>query len=712
MFYRTYLLIAIVNFALFQSVAYSELTKQYSDPNYVEILLGDEDIPLFALGKEVLSSNDVQACSLENIGQMTRNIFRPLTLDQTNQQPMSPSKQRLENLLLGFPLKALNKLMAMGGFLTDFSDNNNPRFQVSQLQEIMGRYKLSNFPIIEARPKVKASNDKGCLLTFVFCPERLRCSENIVFQVPIISLSTKHQALIIDPNEFGIHLKKAIHSIQPYSSPPSSPRLRLSLKDHKTHLVAFDESILIFDVSANYRKRIFDPPPKVTTRWFLKFNLVESERDFQSRPPTKGIAYLLNTSKQTLYTPMRILRQRIFKDGKIKPIRYYVKNVPSRFQDSVRRGFEYWRSLFVSLIGHPVLSYYFIQGDFDGSQEVIAGDVRFNVLEWSFSKAIYNAMNITVSNRYTGEIWSSYVILPGAQLIDLYQEWFEYSQFVRASMLSPAPELTHPNALLKNLFGHSFQAPYSRRRPLYRSILLPLFPQEETFSSYISGFIESLVAHEIGHGLGLEHNPKASLFARGIYAGNSQMDYFTVQDDHKPISGEYDKMALAYGYLGIPPERTDMFCEVDQSPECRMRDQSSNPLGNRGVQLQEIVYLLSHRSHSQSSPYLRWNIEVQDYVTQDLNIILPFYYLADIHYDQLQTVLIDGRRAKNPQEVKDLVRNMLSDIFCDPELHNILNLNEPYQYSNSYDRQLQRNVNFLLEWSYSFIKPYIQDFQC
>ena len=319
-----------------------------------------------------------------------------------------------------------------------------------------------------------------------------------------------------------------------------------------------------------------------------------------------------------------------------------------------------------------------------------------------------------ISNRYTGEIWSSHIILFGAQLIDLYQEWFEYSQFVRSSMSSPSPRLTHPNSLLKSLFEESFQAPYRTiEDPIYKNILLPLFPAEETFNSYMSSFFENLTAHEIGHGLGLEHNHKANLFAKGVYAGNSQMDYFAVQDQHKPVSGEYDKMALAYGYLGVTPERTDLFCDwMDESPECKEEDQGSDPLKNAGIQLKDIIHLLTNRSHPRSLPYLRWNIEVQEYITQSLDIIVPFYYLANIYYDQLQTVLIDGHKPNSPQEVRDLVRNILSDIFCDPELNDILNLKEPYRHSNPYDRQLQRNVKFLFEWSYAFIQPYIKDSQC
>ena len=612
----------------------------------------------------------------------------------------------------------------MGTFVIDFSDSNNPYFQTPDDQEMMRRYLLSSLQMQEVRARLTYSRREGCSLNLIYCSERLKCHINYrIIQMPVLGFSTKHQAVIVDPSDWGERLDKSFESFRPSTMTNQTYTLGLRAGDHTTSLVDFEKSLLLFDVVSTARWEGPDPRPRITTRWFIKFDLVESERDFQRRPPVEGVGYQLTRRQATPEKPAWILRQRIFKDGQIRPVRYYVKNVPSDFRDDVRRGFEYWHPLFVSLVNHPVLSYHFIQGDFDGEKEILMGDVRFNVLEWTYTRQAYDAKNNSIFNRNTGELLSSNITFQGSQIIDLYQKWFEYSEFVRNHPFGAIPG---SNILFQNLFEDSFQAPHREMEeyPLYRTILLPLFPANEDVSDHISRAITYVVAHDVGHTLGLGHNYKGSLFGNDRFAGNTMMDIYSIQDRYKLISSEYDKMALAYGYLGVLPERTDWFCgqkdlindyfynQREQSPECSTLDGSTYPLERATQTLQDIVALLVGRSHSRAIPYLRWNVQVQREVRWALNNILFFYFSAQTHYDQLQSVFIDGRRPANPQELRDYVRNILSDIVCNPKLDDIFHLEGDYRRANPYDRQLQRNVQLFLELAKQTITPYINDFQC
>ena len=222
------------------------------------------------------------------------------------------------------------------------------------------------------------------------------------------------------------------------------------------------------------------------------------------------------------------------------------------------------------------------------------------------------------------------------------------------------------------------------------------------------GFIKYLVGHEVGHNLGLKHNYKGNLFANDTYGANTQMDYLNTSR-YKKISDEYDRMAIAYGYLGIPPTRTDMFCGEENSisnyyfrehlikeisPECVKYDSSSQPLERAAWELREVVGLLTTRSHAQAHPYLIWNQNIKNHISFSLrHHILPYYFLADTHYNRLQSVLINGHRPQNQQQVKDLVLKILKSFTCDETLLNTLNWRETTNRQPSFsDEQLQENV--------------------
>ena len=710
-----YQLIKLIYFLILSTTFWSQALK--ANTSYTEFYFGDASTPLVALGQEVLSNtDDVRECFPSHTAHINPHAFlRDLGLkypvDQTQKQSLTQSKQNqnFDNLLIGFPITALSRRMAIGAVITHVSIP--PQINPSHA-EILTHYKLGKMQVKELQSRLTPSKEGECLLTFDLCLHRWNCDpENFrpFLQIPILGVSTKHQALIFDPNEIGIGLKNTrnLNKMKPLKEPKLSSSLSLSLEDPKTSIIDFTDSTLIFDVNA---KVVWgDPVPDVASRWFLKFNLVSSEENFQSRPPTKGVGYFLNTKEELLMKvvdaiPKRIIRHRIFKDGQIKPVKYYVKNVPKGHQLAFQRGFEYWQSIFTSLISHPVLSYQFLDFDKDG-QEIMTGDVRFNVMEWSndLLKRDHKATTFSLFNQNTGETWSSNAIIYGAQLIDEYQKWFQYSHLIRES-LSPS---SHNNLENRSPAQINLLEPFTNILQSQTQFFLPLTPPRETFESYMMGFIQHVVGHEIGHNLGLKHNYKGNLFADDTYGANTQMDYIGA-GRYKNISDEYDRMAIAYGYLGISPTRTDMFCGYENlidnyysrgrslniSPECVRYDSTSQPLEHAAGQLREIVDLLTTRHHTQAYPYLIWNRSIRNHISMSLKAhILPYYFLADTHYNRLQSVLINGHRPQNPQQVKDLVLKILKSFTCDETLLNTLNWRETTnRQPNFSDEQLQENV--------------------
>ena len=315
-------------------------------------------------------------------------------------------------------------------------------------------------------------------------------------------------------------------------------------------------------------------------------------------------------------------------------------------------------------------------------------------------KGIIKAIVFNYPIKLQEKFGSAYSIIYGDYLVNAHQKRFQYSQLVRESLSSASYNNLENRFIQINLFNQ-----LTGLLQVKPHFFLPLNRDNENFESYILGLIEHLASHEIGHTIGLGHNYNGSIFANDTYAANTKMDTLSNIDGHKKTSDDYDKMAIGYSYLEILPKRTDMFCEYavnryyhavpmsKKSPECAAGDSSSNPLQFAASELREIVDLLTTRSLIQHRPYLIWKGVIHTYIGGLFDRILSYYFLADTHYDQLQTVLIDGRKPQNPQEVKDVVLKILKSFTCDPELLDIFNRAERINPEpDNFDQHLHRNV--------------------
>ncbi len=514
--------------------------------------------------------------------------------------------------------------------------------------------------------------------------------------------------------------------------------------DSQSSIVDFSQETLIFDVTStinwskvhfeedglifrdDFREGISDEYlSEITSRWAIKFNKDVTENNFITRVPIDGIETINVYS--TLYGKPVIQKWRLVDDsGNPRFINYYVKNVPEMWQSSFREGFEYWNSISMELRGSPIFTYKFIQGDYDGQQEVITGDIRFNVLEWDTQyKQRYLG---TASGSYdnAGEVLHSSILVQGPRLVDEYQRWFRYSQMIRSG--EPIEDIPlSANRFERDMMKIVSQVNLQDQRKTHLQVL-QLAPASETFEDYMSGFFRLLVAHELGHPLGLGHYYMANIYAQDGYVGNSVMDLAGRVDGYKLSSRHYDRKAIAYIYLGILPDfnqkvvscsRRNLITldRIDKNmfPECSDIDATNNPLESFARELQETFDLLTERRNIQANPYLIWNDQVEIYIRSRILGIMSYYVSADFSYDKVQSVLIEGRSPVSPQELKQVVlEKYITPIVCQASSMMIKNSFQNQDHPQTFsDRLIQTNSTHFQRIVRSGALPYLDEsLQC
>jgi hypothetical protein len=575
-----------------------------------------------------------------------------------------------KNFVVGFPLALLGQTFVFGSVITKVSDRNDPG---------LGGIKLASLtPIQVTTALVRGTEDGSFFLELSGCTRLCSpdSSQQQILSIPVVGLDANEEFAMLDLEVLGKNLDLFTILNQGSAADNLSP-----IGSELTE-VDFTQNTLVFDIDSKYGINGTDESVTLTARWYLRAAASYAADSFSSRNIDQRVGFF-TTSRRS---EPRITR--FASGGESGPnVKYYVKNVPQEFEAPFAGGFDDWNEEFSALIGAPLIDYEFIPAGDPRNELIIAGDIRYNVLEWDVdNKASYGGLGPSIADQITGQVISATTLVQGPTIVGLYREWFNTAAKQGQSLATELDLRSKLNNVTKEQYALSlgdldFEVPGQNpdlEDPIARRLDFYDTPAGFTFDSYMDGYFREIVAHELGHNLGLRHNFKGNLGAsRNDEPGKvsrSVMEYLGRTVRHLNRVSEYDTMAIAFGYKGEMPFANDWFCTDEDvaslqntslSPECSRDDLGNDPLTGFKNQLIRATDLSIGRGNN-LKPNWDFTELSSEVVTATSGI--GFYYKAA----ETAEAWTNWNRDRRASEVRKLITDLFVEIVCDPTISKVI----------------------------------------
>ncbi|RSC92713.1 zinc-dependent metalloprotease [Tenacibaculum singaporense] len=429
---------------------------------------------------------------------------------------------------------------------------------------------------------------------------RANISDAIIASTKILASDEKKGEYLIDANP--LFISEVFTRIKAPNFPKSSPfAFKLgrfdkkkskinSIKNYpentnlKTEYVYNNPSVL------NQGSRAIKDGRYISIKVFHTFMNVP-ENNYQTRMDDPRVGYFLTTtndmtSTETVNYRDFIHRWKLVKKNPdlaisepIKPITWWIENsTPKEFIETIKEGVLAWNEAFEKA-GFKNAMVVKVQPD-DATWD--AGDVRYNVLRWTSSpNPPFGGYGPSFVNPKTGEILGADIMLEYVHFTNRVKYNKIFGDVSKASSEEEALAIfTNENNHMYCSAGHLMH----ENTMFGKTVLAATGASDLEMEGMKREAMKSLIMHEVGHTLGLNHNMKASQlfspeqladadFIKGKCLTGSVMDYAAINltldrskqgQYYDTAVGPYDIWAIQYGYTPFK-NRAEMDALLAQS---------------------------------------------------------------------------------------------------------------------------------------------------
>jgi len=279
-----------------------------------------------------------------------------------------------------------------------------------------------------------------------------------------------------------------------------------------------------------------------------------------------------------------------------KPIVFWIDNaVPFEYRDAIKEGVLMWNKAFLKAGFKDAIEVRQMPDDATWDP----ADIRYNTIRWINTVDGYFALGPSRVNPLTGEILDADILVDASFVRALkndYRKIVQPSQTENRTSLSALmqnrllcangldakdngvpQQMQGQQGLLNSLskLAGEYDLCYGMEAAnqfafgsLAMSLLQDTVPNQDQLKEYTNQYLRLIIAHEVGHTLGLRHNFRGSTLLPAEEMNNTEitrtkgltasvMDYIppniapqgTKQGDYFPsMVGPYDEWAIKYGY--------------------------------------------------------------------------------------------------------------------------------------------------------------------